>query len=479
MVVALLALLQERTLIEFETPADRIAAHFMDVDGDGHGDLLIVTGDGTRRRIQLHPMAADGTLPAAPSRTLDVPPEAAALIFGEHTAAPGMEVCFLARDGVYLLPLDGSPAAKLIHARTFFQKPSATALPIWSYGTDLDQNNLWDFVLPTPDGYVLYLQTEPGVYGRIVRLEAAVGAERALDRALRPESAVRIEPMQPSALTVRRSLPRLFEADIDSDGRRDLTAFRGDRLHYYFQTPDGAFPTDASVTERVRSLRTTRGTDLDVVSSAQFGDIDGDGNVDLIVGKVRGAMDDVRSFITIHFGSGYGIFREDYEFELGGVTGAPGFLDVDGDGRLDVVAGVTRADKFGKILEAVFGDVEIDYKIYQYRPDARGFDRLSYQETLAVRKSAFNLGASERLEFRTDWDGDGVVDKIHIRPDGSLNVHPGRLNDEKKIYFTARSESYDLGRVPNFVYYGDFNADRAMDVLIFEPKRTAMLLSGR
>lgn len=470
-----LVLLQDRALIEFKTPAPRIAAHFMDADGDGRGDLLIVTGDGKVRCVQIHRMTAEGSLPAEPDRTVDVPADAAALIFGEHTAAPGMEVCYLARDGVYVLPLDGAPPAKLIHARTFFQKPSPASMPIWSYGTDLDRNNLWDFVLPTPEGYVLYLQTEPGVYGRIVRLEAS---GRAIDRALAPASAVRIESMQPTALSVRRTLPRLFEADIDSDGRNDLTAFRGDRLHYYFQTPDGAFPTDGAVVERVRSLRTREGTDLDVVSAAQFGDIDGDGNVDLIVSKVRGAVDDLKSFITIHFGTGFGIFREDYEFELGGVTSAPGFLDVDGDGRLDVTAAVTRADKFGAVLDAIFGEVEIDYKIYQYRPDARGFDRMSYQETLAVKKAAFRLGASARLEFRVDWDGDGIVDKTHIRPDGTLNVHPGRLNAEKKIYFTAREASHDLGSVPNFVYYGDFNNDKAMDVLIFDPGRTAMLLSG-
>lgn len=475
--------------ITFELAGRRIASTFQDLDGDGRQDLVIVTIDdrepSPQRWLQIHRAEADRSLPKDPSQRLAVPAIAATLIFGNHTADAGIEIGFLAPDGVYVYPKQGAtllePATKLIHTRTFFRAPSASSLPIWSWGTDLDGDGLYDLLVPTPDGYTVYLQSEAGRYGRVTRLESGVPADQALERVLVTDATAEHKSLESYALTVRRTLPRLFEADIDSNGTRDLVAFHGEWIRTFFQNPGGAFAAASGVAERVPTLLTRPGNDLDKATSAQFLDIDGDGNVDLIVTKVRGTLDDLKSFITIHFGSGYGIYREDYVFELGGISTSPGFVDFNGDGCADVVTHVTRADTLGKMLSSFWGDVEVSYKIYQFLPGERRFDRMSYQETIAVNKSAFDrggLGQVSRLEFSTDWTGNGLIDKIRIDPDGRMRVYEGALSPEKRITF-GQTPVYTrtLPRQPPSVYYADFNGDRKTDAMMLEPRGLGLLLS--
>jgi hypothetical protein len=488
MTLAVLLLLQapllERRPTSFELGGTLAAAHFMDVDGDGRNDLIGVVIDRAptppRRLVQIHRAGPARLYPAAPAEVWAVPPEAAALIFGDHTPEPGQEICFLAADGIYVFPKQGGAPRKLIHARTFFGAPSAEALPVWSYGTDLDRDGRWDFVVPTPDGYTLYLQTQPGVYGRIVRLESGLPPEQAPERMLTADTLIRQEPMQPYALAVRRGLPRLFEADIDSNGTTDLVAFQGVWLRYYFQNKGGTFADGAGVAERVPTLgEETASERVGYVTAAQFSDIDADGNVDLVVTRAEGTPDNPRTFIHVHFGSGYGIFREDYRFELGGINLSTHFADVDGDGKLDLITTVIRADKLGQVMRAIFGgQVEIDTMIYRFVPERREFDKPPYHETVAVRKSDFDRGdpaARTRLEF-TDWTGDGLADKIRYEPKGAMKVYAGRKTPDGRIAFGAEPLiEYALARPPQITFYGDLDGDGVVDALLIGADHLTLL----
>lgn len=466
---------QDHALTTYELGGRRQIVTFQDVSGDGRADLMILVVDAAstpaRRWIQVHVAGESLPWPAEPTWTLEVPDTASALIYGDYAPGPGAEPCYLTPDGVIARgPFDAGPVP-VIQARTFFRRASPTALPVWSWGTDLDGNGRADLVLPTPDGYTVYLQTDPGRFGKVTALDAGRTAD----------TAVRRQPLQPSLLTLERTLPRLWETDVDSNGTIDLVAFDGPRLRLYFQDPAAGFGPAAVA--RVPSLAVGGGPGVDTVASTEFADIDRDGNQDLLVVRVQGPPDALTSTLHLCFGSGYGIFREDSSLSFDGIARSPTLVDLDGDGCRDLVTQVTRADLKQEILSTLTGQVAVEYRLCRFQPERRTFERVSHQETLRVRRSAFGLGgpaAVERLEFRGDWTGDGRIDRTRLATDGALEIFAGIRRADGGIGFTpAPVAAYRLGRLPKQTHYGDYNADGRMDLLTEDDDSVGLLLSTK
>lgn len=138
-------------------------------------------------------------------------------------------------------------------------------------------------------------------------------------------------------------------ADVDGDGRPDIFLASVERPAALYHNDGGMHFTDVTSSSGIdtRGLATT---------CAAFADVDGDGNVDLVVGTFGGP-------IKLWLGDGKGHFR-DATSESGLVGGyaatALTFADVDGDGDLDLYVGTYKVKS---VLDA-------------YPPQARTFDKV-------------------------------------------------------------------------------------------------------
>ena len=128
-------------------------------------------------------------------------------------------------------------------------------------------------------------------------------------------------------------------ADLDGDG--DLDAVVGKRdgnLNYFENTGSAIAPAFA---EQTGAANPFDGVDVGLNSTPSFADLDGDGDLDAIVGESDGTLnyfENTGSAIAPAFTQRTGAANPFDGVDVGDFS-APSFADLDGDGDLDAIVG--------------------------------------------------------------------------------------------------------------------------------------------
>jgi hypothetical protein len=123
--------------------------------------------------------------------------------------------------------------------------------------------------------------------------------------------------------------------DVDGDGDLDMLSGENGGSFFYFENDAGTF------TRQTGSNNPFDGVDVDLNSSPTFADVDGDGDLDMLSGEYDGSF--------FYFENNAGVFTRQTGtnnpfngFDIGNVSN-PTVADVDGDGDLDMLSG----ERFG------------------------------------------------------------------------------------------------------------------------------------
>jgi hypothetical protein len=235
-------------------------------------------------------------------------------------------------------------------------------------------------------------------------------------------------------------------ADIDGDGLPDIFLASVERPAALYHNDGGMHFTDVTATSGIdtRGLATT---------CAAFADVNGDGNVDLVVGTLGGPL-------KLWLGDGKGHFRD--ATAESGLTGgyaatALTFADVDGDGDLDLYVGTYKTKN---ALDA-------------YPPQARTFDQVV--KKIDGKYAVVDQWKKEyRVEDRPDlggvWrsqradpdlfflnDGKGHFTRTPILGPRFLDAD-GKPLTEEPDYFTLAARFYDVNGdgAPDLYVCNDF-----------------------
>ena len=258
-------------------------------------------------------------------------------------------------------------------------------------------------------------------------------------------------PLGDPLLTSGYNAPTL--GDVDGDGDQDLlvgvlggaynpNTTTADNFHYLEQTADGSF--------RHRASRFIETVDVGAESVPVAVDLDGDGDLDLLVGN-KIEQDDTQNgklyrFINEGTAAEPG-YRMDGALDVGGGYHLiPAFGDLDGDGDLDAVVGTWEDALRLYVNEADDGSVELTLADSAVVTLTRG------------RNAAPALG---------DVDADGDLDLFVGESSGALNFYEN-TGGAGAPEFTLVSDEYgdfDVGR-RSYPVLHDIDGDGDLDLLV-------------
>lgn len=444
-----------------------VQADLVDLDGDARGDLLCMRIEGMppgeRRTIHVFYQRPDRTFPDAADWSAPLPSGAAAYDLSELDERPGAELILLRRDRLTLLSLSGR--APVFRDLAVGPEPTIAAVAD-ERGVDrmgIARDGLGGEPRLLVPGFGTTAVLAPS--GKMLaRLDVGARANYFLQR--RPGPFV-----SESEVEIYFDHPRLSVGDVDGDGRGDIVSANRHELRVFAQNAEGGFPESA--TRRIAlglvspedHVRNTGMVRVDAV------DLDGDRRVDLLISRAVGSLfsTSTKTTVSVHLNRNgdWNLAKPDQQFHTeGGLTGNV-VIDLDGDGRVELIearipAGVLEVVEI-LVTRAIDAEVSI-YRRAEHSPfGAKPWQRWKLDVPFSF-KTFRSLGFVPTLE--ADFNGDGFNDLLGSGAGDRLEVRLGRAESG----YAALHASQPLDTAGR-IRFGDLDGDRLADFVLYDSRR--------
>jgi hypothetical protein len=434
---------------------DKFEYQLADVDGDARADLFVTSVASGERKLRLWRQRDDATFPAAPDFKLDVPPDVVSWTLFDTRPDPGREVVLMTRGGLFSLStakegLQGNLRRELA-LPLFPDLADPDRLPCWRLMKDVDGDGKEELlvvsgrelvalcVVTASDGSTklepkLRLPCEPSERDAGSAAVSFGGGGLAVSSrrgaaSLFPGARSSRPTFDSESLLARSEgfdLPALF--DWNGDGRVDAVDFTSRAIGVRLQQKDGSFAAETSVAlpdaivekEDEPRRRRRRGA-----SHVELRDCDGDGRLELVATREAESREHV-ALVFPRDAEGRPAATPSARVKIAAMEVEYELLDVDHDGRLDLVArvldvptGLTslatiRLDTAFEIFRGGRGD---SGPTLSREPDVR-FERSFRPEQLS------RVQETLLTKIDGDFDQDGLNDLVFTQLDGRVEIRP-------------------------------------------------------
>lgn len=401
---------------------------------------------------------------------------------------PGTPVLALTDDGISVLRLRGAELAlePLIRERPVLAG-TGTFLPNLGLARDLDGNGRLDLLLPTAEGASIYLSGPEGLLA-----EPAARLRFPLDD---------LQGSRRDGRGGRGGLSRFHPIpetrDVDGDHLPDLILRHASGEWNGFRVlrnrGGGRF------SDPVAPLGEFQETRKDGPKVGHFGDLDGDGRAEYATLEEKGPGDDAsfrqemkhakrpKFLYRLHHSrpdlgmepkpyqqfEAEGYSMSDSDGEDGEIRLPSGFLDLNGDGRLDLVAMTLDFSMLQAVKVLTVRRIGIELDIHVQCQGAGG--KFAPVKGLDL-SGKFNLNLNnikqtrQVMQFAGDFDGDGRADFTQMGRGRTVTIHRGRQDcsypAQPDLSLQLRDEPRDLA----LVQVRDLDGDTLADLLVIQPQ---------
>ena len=233
----------------------------------------------------------------------------------------------------------------------------------------------------------------PGVTRLFIR-QAAPGYKPAGVVPLFTRTTFMEDVMDPARLTVLNKVPSVSAVPFGSPSSQDLFITWEDNADAYFRKGDG-FSGSPNIRFRPGLMELKRGLlDNAVVQPI---DLRGDGTYDLVVTKMTGGLAQARSLVFIYQRSPGASFplKPTQTIVTEGVIG-PKFLDMNGDGRLDMILPTVKMGINNIINMVTSKTVNMTMGIYLQDKNGRFPDRPDKEKQVSFKLDIANIGKNPK-----------------------------------------------------------------------------------
>jgi hypothetical protein len=455
-------------LTEIPAGGRAVAAELVDLNGDGRTDLLVAVfkafPPAEKRVFRVHLQGGDGTISQIPSFEVAIPEGSAVYDLADLAETAGTEIVLLRQNDVLILSL---ATARGEPRRLAFAGGG-------SVGAAEDERGLERFPLVYDDfGGEKYLLLP--LLGETLLLSTS-GEVRA--RLATGGRANYLIPSRPGLFFIESELrlffdaPRVMVTDVDGNGSADIVSSTRHDVRVFLRRPDGGFDR-----EPTRVLSPALITERDHISgsggvSIQAQDLNGDGRADLLLSHFAGGITSaqMRTAVLLNREGTWSFFRRDFEIDSGKEVATDMPIDTDRDGRPELLR-VTVEFSVVELIEALVTR-SIDLKASLYRPnETHTFEKTPWStRDLGVR---IDFDTFRARGFLPNWIAD-------LNADGHLDLLDSGGGDEIEVYLGGPEHRYAKrdGRqnldTRGEIRFGDLDANRLTDAVIFDPYRSVL-----
>ncbi len=361
-----------------------------DLDGDGLKDIVAVClykpkGKAPERCFSVFYQRKGIGFKSTPDTSWVLDPEAVVYDIGDVQRNGRKAIVYLRPDGLYAyLPNNHKynfrPALLVRAQGTIFNHPDPLDLPRWPLVLDGQGRT---------EGFLLV----PGIT-RLFIYQAAPGYRPAGSVPLAIRTTFSEDVMDPGRITVSNKVPYVSAVPFESRSLQDLLITWEDSADVYFRRKPG-FSGYPNVRFRPGLMKVKN----EMINNAVVRPIDlkGDGTYDFVVTKMTGGLSQARSLVFVYERNPGGGFpaKPTQTIVTEGVIG-PEFLDMNGDGRKDMILPTVKMGLSNLINMVTSREVKMTLGIYLQGRDGRFPDRPTKEKLVSFQLDLAHIGKNPK-----------------------------------------------------------------------------------
>ncbi len=474
-----------------------------EMNGDSLQDLVVARWSRERgREILIYLQQEGGSFPGEPDRRIPVKKDIVAFSIADVRTEPGSELLLFTASSCFSYSTAKSGyagnVARLFQEPFLWDVPGPREVAFLPGAADIDGDGSPEILVPGREGFALFGKAHPGQppgrenegYELRARFPLKVQESRKRDNSGRIILPMGNQPRErpfsdlvlleedrsrggDQLLKINRSLTAPLFAEANGDGRLDLFYFqeKGEEegIQLFLQNRDGSFPVKRSWRGWVSNSGPIRPVDLD-----------GDGMVDLLVRKQENSKEGNLTFYRNRGGS-FSVTQPDQVMKFSGFIAAESAIDLDGDGRRELVVSTYEISKTGALIGG-----RVDRRLFIHSPKTGNAEpgnpegRLFRTRPASAFEEQFGpdaiRGISQSVILEGDLPGRGSRDALLVNRNGTLE---GR---EIGRDFQIAREPFWRFVPPRTIIklrVSDLNGDGRSDILLGHSRSLTLLVSRR